>query len=217
MNRKSDLLRSRFLLNMQRISRLVTLVYSDVDALKPIGFLQYKGASADILRAVIVFLHATFEDALRCQGPHSNKTYSFYSGVDIDKALKRAGLDTKPFSHLYPPLTQMAKRRNRIVHNADLSDDGTVLDAWNVVDHWQLILWNLAVLAFYYEVLVVTQTANAVQSKRHEQTGKAISAHIAFGNQLVAFAKTPPELKIEALRKCAETAATIGALLKIEM
>jgi hypothetical protein len=164
MNRKSDLLKSRFLLNMQRINRLVTLVYSDVETLKPIGFLQYEGASADILHSVIVFLHATFEDVLRCQGPHSNKSYSFYSGADIDKALKRGGLDTRPFNHLYPPLTQMAKRRNRIVHHADLSDDGAVLAAWSVVDHWQLILWNLAVLAFYYEMLVATRTANAVQS-----------------------------------------------------
>jgi hypothetical protein len=87
----------------------------------------------------------------------------------------------------------------------------------NGVDNWQLILWNLAVLAFYYEMLVATRTANAVQSKRHEQTGKAIGAHIEFGNQLVAFAKTLPELQIEALRKCAETAVTIGALLKVEM
>lgn len=59
-----NLVDSRFYLNMNRIRGLVDLIHSDVDSLKPSGF-QSDGVRADILRAITVFLHATFEDVLR--------------------------------------------------------------------------------------------------------------------------------------------------------
>jgi hypothetical protein len=57
MNTHDDLVKARFQLNMGRISALVKLAFSDIDSLKP--------CRADILRTVVVFLHATFEDVLR--------------------------------------------------------------------------------------------------------------------------------------------------------
>jgi hypothetical protein len=64
MTAPEDLLASRFYQNMNRITGLVKLIESDVASLRPSGF-QSHGVRADILRAIAVFLHATFEDVLR--------------------------------------------------------------------------------------------------------------------------------------------------------
>ena len=65
MTAKADILKIRFVLNMNRISGLVRLISSH-DALKPTTlFGSSSGARADILRSIVVFLHATFEVALR--------------------------------------------------------------------------------------------------------------------------------------------------------
>jgi hypothetical protein len=65
MNTPNDLLDARFRLNMGRIDGLVKLVFSDLDPLRQTEALQSGGVRADILRAIVVFLHATFEDVLR--------------------------------------------------------------------------------------------------------------------------------------------------------
>jgi hypothetical protein len=111
---------TRFNLNMARIAGLMKLAMSGEGQFKPIGFMKYEGVSADIFRLIIVFLHAAVEDLVRSQLP-GNKQFSFQSGSDIDKALKKAGFDSSSLKPLYPPLTTMAKRRNRIVHEADLA------------------------------------------------------------------------------------------------
>jgi hypothetical protein len=111
---------ARFNVNMARIAGLMKLVMSDEGQFKPTGFMKYEGVSADILRLIVVFLHAAVEDLVRSQLP-DNKSFSFQSGRDIDKAIHRAGFDSSSLKPLYPPLTAMAKRRNRIVHEADLT------------------------------------------------------------------------------------------------
>ncbi len=85
MSKKTDLLKARFLVNMGRVSGLVKLVSSDIDQLRPTGFGQYEGAGADILRSVVVFLHATFETLLRSQIVHQRKK----SGVSILAQISR--------------------------------------------------------------------------------------------------------------------------------
>jgi len=130
MTTKDELLKTRFLLNMGRINGLVRLLYSN-EALKPAGLFQSEGVRADILRSIVVFLHATFEVVLRSRIPKPNKSLSFYSRTDLDKALTLSGIDAKPFAPLYAPLTQMAKRRKRIVHEADFSGRTDVVsEAW---------------------------------------------------------------------------------------
>jgi hypothetical protein len=119
MTTKAELLRTRFELNMGRIDGMVQLIHSN-EALKPKGIFGSEGVRADILRAIVVFLHATFEVVLNSHLPAPRKGVCFYSGADIDKALKQSSIDAKPFKPLYPTLTQMAKRRTRIVHDADL-------------------------------------------------------------------------------------------------
>ena len=46
-----------------------------------------EGAPAETLRAVIVFLHATFEVALRSYQPNDDKRLTFSGISDLDKAL----------------------------------------------------------------------------------------------------------------------------------
>lgn len=213
MDKKNRLLKLRFEINMGRIARLTKLSFSSTDALEPMGLFKSEGARADILRAIVVFLHAAFEDVLRSHD--SNKTKSYYSIVDIEKALKRAGIDAQPFKTLYPPLTQLAKRRKRIVHNADLSDfDSAVLEDWNVADYWQLIMWNLAVVCFFYELIIATNSAGNLERKKYQTLREVMSAHVNFGKQLIEFSEVPPEKRMEALLRVKSTLEYMSASLK---
>jgi hypothetical protein len=217
MNTENNLLKARFDLNTGRISGLLQLIFSDFDSLRPKGVFQSDGIRADILRSIVVFLHATFEDVLRSHVPKPNKKLSFYSGTDIDKALKQRGIDAGPFRPLYPPLAQMAKRRKQIVHEADLSSrTDTVSDAWGLADDWQLIMWFMAVGAFYYRLRMAVNAATVVERARYQTLWKAMLIHVEFGNQLVAFPEVPRELRREALEHTVITLETIVATLKLD-
>src|SRR2546430_2551011 len=121
MNSRDTLMTTRFRLNMERINGLVKIYIQILTCLSPPGFAQSEGARADILRAIVVFLHSTFEDLLRSRSYPKKKNFTFYSATDIKKILQKCRLNPPPFNPLSPPLTQMAKRRTRIVHYADLS------------------------------------------------------------------------------------------------
>jgi hypothetical protein len=77
----------RFEVNMTRIGGLMKLVMSEEGQFKSTAFMHYEGVSADILRLIVVFLHAAVEDFIRSQLP-GNKKFSFQSGPDIDKAIE---------------------------------------------------------------------------------------------------------------------------------
>src|SRR6266700_3394914 len=100
MTAKADILETRFLLNMNSISGLVQLLSSH-EALKPTTvFGSSSGARADILRSIVVFLHATFEVALRSHVPKPGCKLTFSARTDLDKALKLNGIDALPFRFL---------------------------------------------------------------------------------------------------------------------
>jgi hypothetical protein len=100
MTSKVDLLETRFRLNMNRISGLVQLISSH-DALKPTTLFGISsGARADILRSIVVFLHATFEVALRGHNLRHSRSWSFSARADLEKALKYSGIDATPFRFL---------------------------------------------------------------------------------------------------------------------
>jgi hypothetical protein len=215
MSTHDDMLKARFHLNMGRINGLVKLALSDLDLTRPF---QIDGAKADILRSIVVFLHATFEDVLRRHLPKPNKSLSFYSGNDIDKALKLSGIDVKPFKPLYPPLTQMAKRRKRIVHQADVpAYTAVVSEAWGIADQWQLIMWLMAVPTFYYQLRMSTGAANVVERTMYERLRGAMLTHVDFGRQFLPLPTVPTELQIEVLRKIVATAESITATLKLDV
>lgn len=214
MSDKANLLETRFRLNMNRISELVRLTCSN-DELKPTRvFGNSSGARADILRAIVVFLHATFEDALRSHIPKPGRSLSLYSGTDLDKALKSIGIDATPFRPLYPPLSQMAKRRKRIVHEADLLRGDAY--AWSMVDDWQLIMWLLAVPAFYYQLRISLGVANPVERAMYKNLRAAMDGHVAYGKKLVAISAMPPELTLQALQEVVRMINNIVSTLQLD-
>jgi hypothetical protein len=101
MTPNDSLIKTRFELNMNRILGLVQLLESN-DALKPTGLFTSEGARAEILRSVVVFLHANFEVLMRSRVPKRFGRPTFYSPADIEKALVRSGIDSTPFRPLYP-------------------------------------------------------------------------------------------------------------------
>ncbi|MGZ8463263.1 MAG: hypothetical protein ACXW4I_09995, partial [Candidatus Deferrimicrobiaceae bacterium] len=70
MNTHDELPKIRFRLNMDRIHGLTTLSFSDIAAQRGTEPFQTYGVRADILRTIVVFLHATFEDVLRTTARH---------------------------------------------------------------------------------------------------------------------------------------------------
>jgi len=99
-----DLLKSRFYLNMNRITGLVKLIHSDIDSLKPLAPLQSEGVSADILRTIVVFLHATFEDVLRTTGIAFLFSTAVYGAIPTHLQ----------FTYLYLGHTYLATARNEL-------------------------------------------------------------------------------------------------------
>jgi hypothetical protein len=217
MNSRDSLMTARFLLNMERISGLVKLVMSNVDVLKvPALFQSSEGPRADILRAIVVFLHATFEDVLRSQVRRDNKNWAFYSGADIDKVLRKSGVDPSPFKALYPPLSQMAKRRKRIVHEADLAKKtDSATEAWTIADDWQLVMWLLAVPAFHSLLCMSIDHEDQVARQKYLKLREAMDGFVAFGKQIIALSETPPDLqqRLNALQKLSDTLNSVSTLV----
>ncbi len=226
MDTKEDLLQARFRLNMQRIAGLTSLVFRDGGGPAPIAVaIESEDVRADLFRAIVVFLHATFEDVLRTAArqrlgnaepkildniplvgttklgraekfhlgslaAHRGKTVdnliqesvehylnreSFGSCADVEEILRQMGLDTEPFKSLYADLDRMMNRRHRIVHEADLpSPQDTSPPPWTIVDHFQLGLWNLAVLAFHALLCISLDPADELQRWYFEKRTKAI-------------------------------------------
>ena len=198
-----NLLKHRFLQNMSRITELVKLIHTDFDPVRLPGlFQESQGVRADILRTIVVFLHATFEDVLRSFIPKPNKRYSFYSKIDIEKALKRGKIAPEPFGFLYPALSQMAKRRKRIVHDADLLNRTDLVPTpWTFADDWQLTQWLMAVPAFYYQLLISLRIAKKTEIVKFDELRKAMMNHVEFANHLITFSNAQPAIFSEVLEK----------------
>ena len=199
----------RFRLNIDRINGMVKFLY-DENNWKPAtqAFHQpVEGVQADIFRSVVVFLHATFEDLIRSHAPKA-KRWTFSSRSDLEKAFKRSKINCAPFKQLYAPLTQMAQRRNRIVHDADLvSRAATICEPWTFVDVWQLGLWLMAVVAFDRQLLE--------DRLGYDRVRKATSLHHDVAEQMLAFPKISPELSAQALQRMADTWKLAAAELRL--
>jgi hypothetical protein len=111
--------RVRFLASMGRLAAITRFINSGVPGLDQTGFVRSEGVRADLLRAVVVFLHASIEDFVRSHLRKPNKNISFTSNSDIMRALNRIKVQPALFTDLFPPLTQLTKRRHQIVHRAD--------------------------------------------------------------------------------------------------
>jgi hypothetical protein len=194
----------RFNLNMRRIDGLVALAFKDERERNPTALLEVTGASADLLRFVAVFLHASIEDSVRSIVPKGGK-FCFYKGADIDKALTRAGLDSTPLKELYPPLNQLAKRRNRIVHEADMASQTDVsIEEWGAVDLWWLMQWMIAAIAFNYRLLTVCAGPHPDLLQRYESAKAAMLKNQEYAEVLRKFPGEDLDLQKAAILKLLE-------------
>lgn len=75
-------------------------------------------AGDDIARNAMAFLHTTFEVFLRDIARNRKGTYSTMQ--EVEKALKSQGIDYSHQSKYLPSIAEMMKRRQKIVHHADL-------------------------------------------------------------------------------------------------
>jgi hypothetical protein len=188
---------------------------SSHDTLKPTKvFGISSGARADILRAMVVFLHATFEVALRSLIPKLRGRWNFYSSNDLDRALRFCGIDATPFRCVYPTLTQLAKRRQRIVHNADFLRGQP--HEWSIADDWSLIMWLIAVPAFYYQLRISLRAATEVERAMPGNLRTAMARHVAFGKQMLALPAVPRKLRLEALQEIVVTLKSISSTLQLD-
>ena len=195
------------------MSRIKMVVDAAMAGSETTWLLEYTGSQGELRRAIVVFLHATFEVALRGLS-NARKEFTFSGKSDLDKALKRSGVDPTQFAHLYPPVIQMARRRNRIVHRADLRDDSTIADDWNVADEWQLMLWLMAVPAFYHKLRIERGVASAKEAEKYNRTLLAMEHHRTFAKQMLAFPSLAEHLRIQGLQEISATLQTMVASLK---
>jgi hypothetical protein len=214
-----NILQTRFLLNMSRIHGLLRVIQLDYEELKPSALFQSEGIRADILRSAVVFLHATFEDVVRSRIPRrkQDQKWNFYSGRDLDKALRLAEIEAEPFKTLYPTLTQLAKRRKRIVHNADLpTPAATISEPWQLADDWQLVMWLMAVSAFYYQLCVSVDAATIVEKRAHQNHMQAMHEWHNVAKAFIGFSKVPSDQRLDAIKQIADMVKKVGDILPLD-
>ena len=140
---------------------------------------------------------------------------SFGSCADVDKVLRQMGVDTTPFKSFYADLDRMMKRRHRIVHGADLlSPKDGAISPWTIADYFHLVLWNLAVLAFYSLLRVSVDPADELQSWYYARRTKAIELARQTGDEVFALLEQPAKSMLVELQivnqKLAQVTAHLG-------
>lgn len=124
------------------------------------------GVRADIRRAAVVFLHATFEDFVRSNRPNPTKRWTFDNKHVLAKALRDMGAGPEGFDELMAALDRLAARRQQIVHYADLGEIEVEAAApWTIGDDVRLLDWHLAVLSFVHRLRKATGAVSAVEDR----------------------------------------------------
>jgi hypothetical protein len=218
-----SIVKNRFVANMRRAGEITSFVTSNLEIEKG-TFFQVSGVKADLLRLNVVFLHATFEDLVRSFLPISRQRFTFNGQSDLRKAIRQIPLDTKIFESLLPPLAQLAKRRIRIVHFADLPNSAEVKDGraakedlpdWRLADAWQDIHWRLSVSAFFYRLIEATGSTNLVEDRAKQNVESALVQHLELGRSFVAFAKLPVPARGRAIQELHQRMTNILKTLEL--
>lgn len=112
----------------------------------------------------------------------------------------------------------MAKRRNQIVHHADLHDgQSREANPWEIVDEWQLIQWHLAVSAFYHRLRRATGPTSLVEDRASQNVESAVLQNVQFARSMIAFSSLPPEQRLEGLQQLLGHVENILKALKLEV
>jgi hypothetical protein len=196
---KTLLAHKRYVTNMKRVDRLMRLATSNEGQFKPTGFWTYDGISADLFRMIVVFLHSAIEDLVRTHLPDRFKsTFTFSVANDIFKSLQKAEYDPTPLEPLRNILNQLAKRRHKIVHQADLNENAEEVDKWKVADLWLLTQWSIAAATFLYLFLPIVTEPHELFSRRANRCRAALDRNVEFGKLLL---RLPKQLKDASSRK----------------
>jgi hypothetical protein len=216
LNRKE--IEIRFRLNMKRLAVMAKFLHSGIDELKQAGVFRSEGLRADLLRAMVVFLHAAFEDFVRNHLTRHSRTFTFSSASDLKKVLFRIGSDPKLFDNLFPALTELAKRRHQILHHADLQDtQHDNANPWELADDWKLIHWHLAVSAFHYRLRKATGPSGMVEERASQNVEEALVRNVEFARAMIAFGNSPSEQLKEELAKMLNALNKLQDSLKLEV
>jgi hypothetical protein len=87
---------------------------------------------------------------------------------------------------------QLAKRRQRIVHHADLPDgNASEVLPWSMADEWSLIMWCATVPAFYCLLRSELHPNDAMLRKTYELHRTALDQIVEFGHALKAMGDCP--------------------------
>ena len=159
---------------------------SDVlDKIPLVGTSQSRNPVKFFLGALNEHRGRTVDDLIQESVENYLSRESFSSAHDVGQILTHMGVDTAPFNPLMAHLDLMMKRRHRIVHEADLRNPtDRVAIAWTISDDFDLLLWLLAVAAFYTQLRValdpMDQYARLVVVKRMKCVEIANSVRPAF-------------------------------------
>ena len=189
------------------VNRLIRLLEGN-EELKQKALFETHEERADILRYIVLRLYGAVEAILqKCTGKNSPVECSSRSA--LEKTLIRSGLDPAPFRELYPPLVQLSRRRHRIAHK-----DGSAANEWGIADDWQIIMWLMAVGAFYCRLRMSLNIATIADEEQYGRDLKAMRMHVDVGKQMLAFPKVNPEARIEALQAMKSALDSTAAMLR---
>jgi hypothetical protein len=118
---------------------------------------------------------------------------------------------------LYPTLTQLAIRRKRIVHNADLpTPAATISEPWQLVDTWQLIMWLLAVSAFYYQLCVSIENDTVVEKKAFQNHMDAMHEWHNVAKAFIRFPGVLSDQRLNAIKEIADMVKKVADILPLD-
>lgn len=167
-----QLIQKKFVINANRVGQFLILA---TDQSKTKLVQKFEDGPADLIRSAIVFLHATFEDALRTVAekrlPESDFTKSTFGNTDrrVREILPRLNLVVSEFEDLFPHIDAIMKRRHRIVHRADLDDGTATPKTLTLGDQIELDLAIGAVCVFVSRLLSRLEAESLVNSEEHGQ------------------------------------------------
>lgn len=210
MYERAERAHKRFVTNLTRIQSLFDVAFTRSSSFDPAGAVAMESVSGDLMRAIVVFLHASTEDYIRTN-LRPNYKFTFSGEADVEKACVRHSFDSASLASFLPHLTSLAKRRNHIVHHADLSDSGTVTE-WTIVDTCDVFIWLTAIWGFSWQLMSIVTQPHPNFVERGSAFRSAMQRAVDFKKEMEKFASSPstytPARKVEMDQRLVEIFAT---------
>jgi hypothetical protein len=103
------------------------------------------------------------------------------------------------------------------VHNADLlTAEATISEPWEFHDSWELVMWILAVSAFYYQLCISVGAATTVEKRSYENHLNAMHEWVKVAKAFLAFPTVPVDRQRDALQEIADMVGNIRDTLPLD-